>query len=107
MEALAPGVLKPCGCAGMKAPAGVLKPVGCASMEALAGQKINKNKMTPGKRKKKMQFVLQEPPKNGGEEKKEKKICVHMFCRNHPRTGVKKKEKSVVKKEWSLFRQKR
>jgi hypothetical protein len=46
MEALAPGVLKPYGCAGMKAPAGVLDPVGCktgcASMEALAGKKIKK-----------------------------------------------------------------
>jgi hypothetical protein len=46
MEALA-GVLKPCGCAGMKVPAGVLKPVGCASMEVLAGKK-KKCKMTPG-----------------------------------------------------------
>ena len=78
----------------MKAPAGVLKPVGCASMEALAGKKkIKRKKMTPGKRKKKTQFVLQEPPKCGGEEKKKRKTCVHMFCKNRPGTGEKKKEK--------------
>jgi hypothetical protein len=70
MEALA-GVLKPCGCAGMKAPAGVLKPVGCASMEALAGKKEKKEKkITPREKKKALRFVLQEPPKNGGEEQK-------------------------------------
>ena len=48
MEALAPGVLKPYGCAGMKAPAGVLNPVGCktgcASMEALAGYRSPGNR---------------------------------------------------------------
>ena len=95
MEALA-GVLKPCGCAGMKAPAGVLNPVGCktgcASMEALAGKKIKNKKGDSGEKKeKKMEFVLQEPPKYGGEEKKRKKNFMHMFCRNHPRTGEKKK----------------
>ena len=97
MEALA-GVLKPCGCAGMKAPAGVLKPVGCASMEALAGKKKNVKKMTPRKRKKNaIRFAgttqergrggkkcvcsvqcadaLQKPPENGGEEKRKEIVC--------------------------------
>jgi hypothetical protein len=70
MEVLA-GVLKPCGCAGMKAPAGVLKPVGCASMEALAGKRIYKIGLLKRKiGKERNAIFLQKPPKNGGERKK-------------------------------------
>jgi hypothetical protein len=57
MEALA-GVLKPCGCAGMKAPAGVLKPIGFASMEALAGKQKKEEKDDSREKKKNTAFCF-------------------------------------------------
>jgi hypothetical protein len=47
----------------------------------LAKNKNKIKKMTPGKRKKrKMQFVLQEPPKNGGEGEEKEKRKENFMC---------------------------
>ena len=65
-------------------------------MEALAGKKKKlkeKKKDDSGKKKKENAICFAGTTQERGRRKKKRKICVHMFCRNRPEAGEKKKEK--------------